>query len=397
MDTDDLFERSLILHREKRGKIEIRSRMRLETQDDLSLAYTPGVARPCQEIARDETAAWELTWRGRTVAVVSDGSAVLGLGDIGPTAALPVMEGKAVLFHELGGVNAVPIVIDAKTPDDIVHIVKSIAPTFGGINLEDISAPRCFEVEERLQDIGIPVLHDDQHGTAIVLLAAMVNGSKVLGRRLGDLSVVINGAGAAGRAIAFLLSCRDEDADRCIPVGQIRVCDSKGIIWAGRPGNDAVKDEIGQVSNREGQQGTLKDAMKGADVFIGVSRANLLTTEDVASMAKDSIVLAMANPIPEIMPDDALAGGAAIVGTGRSDFPNQVNNVLAFPGLFRGALEARARCFTSSMKLAAMESIAGCGDEPTLKRILPSPFNRSVAQKVAHAVSEAARNAGVAR
>jgi len=397
MDTDDLFERSLILHREKRGKIEIRSLMRLETQDDLSLAYTPGVARPCEEIARDEAAAWELTWRGRTVAVVSDGSSVLGLGDIGPTAALPVMEGKAILFHELGGVNAVPVVIDAKEPDDIVHVVKAIAPTFGGINLEDISAPRCFEIENRLQDIGIPVLHDDQHGTAIVLLAAMVNGAQVLGRSLGELSVVINGAGAAGRAIAYMLSCRDEEADRCMPVGRIRVCDSKGIIWPGRAGNDDVKDEIGQITNPEGQQGILKDALLGADVFIGVSRGNLLGTDDIRCMAPDSIVLAMANPIPEIMPDAALAGGAAIVGTGRSDFPNQVNNVLAFPGLFRGALEARARRFTSSMKLAAMEAIAGCVEEPTPKRILPSPFNRSVAQRVARAVSEAARNAGVAR
>jgi malate dehydrogenase (oxaloacetate-decarboxylating) len=393
----DIYERALLRHRECRGKIEVRSRMRLETQEDLSIAYTPGVARPCEAIAKDESEAWELTWRGRTVAVVSDGSAVLGLGDIGPAASLPVMEGKAALFQEFAGVDAVPVVLDAREPDEIVSIVKAIAPTFGGINLEDISAPRCFEIEERLQDIGIPVLHDDQHGTAIVLLAAMINATRVVDRSLADVSVVINGAGAAGRAIAYLLACQDAEADRCIPVGQIRVCDSKGILWPGRPGNNPVKEEIAEATNPEGEQGTVHDALRGADVFIGVSRGGILGGEDIRNMANDPIVLAMANPIPEIMPDEALAAGAAIVGTGRSDFPNQVNNVLAFPGLFRGALEARALRFNASMKLAAVDAIVACVDEPTSKRILPTPFDRSVPVAVAKAVGDAARNAGVCR
>ncbi len=391
----DVYEKSLERHRETRGKIEIRSRMRLETQEDLSIAYTPGVARPCEVIREDEGEAWNLTWRGRTVAVVSDGSAVLGLGDIGPAASLPVMEGKAALFHEFAGVDAVPVVLDAREPDEIVAIVRAIAPTFGGINLEDISAPRCFEIEARLQDIGIPVLHDDQHGTAIVLLAAMINASRVVGRSLSELSVVINGAGAAGRAIAYLLSCKDEEADRCVPVGRIRVCDSKGILWPERPGNDPSKEEIAQTTNPEGDRGSLADALVGTDVFIGVSRGDLLKADDVRTMAPNSIVLAMANPTPEIMPDEAKRGGAAIVGTGRSDFPNQVNNVLAFPGLFRGALEARATRFTASMKLAAVDAIVSCVDEPTPGRILPTPFDRSVSVRVAAAVAEAARRAGV--
>ena len=387
----DAFEQSLLLHRKTRGKIEVRSRMRLETQEDLSLAYTPGVARPCEEIAKDPAAGWDLTWRGRTVAVVSDGSAVLGLGDIGPTASLPVMEGKAVLFHEFAGVDAVPVVIDAHEPDEIVAIVKAIAPTFGGVNLEDISAPRCFEIEERLQDIGIPVLHDDQHGTAIVLLAAMTNAARVVGRPIDELDIVVNGAGAAGRAIALLLSGTDESPHQ----GSLRVCDSKGILHPGRAGNDASKEQIAKLTNPEGQSGDLRDALRGADVFIGVSRGNLLTGEDIESMADDPIVLAMANPTPEIMPDVAEAAGAAIVGTGRSDFPNQVNNVLAFPGLFRGALEARATRFTPSTKRAAIDAIVHCVEEPTAHRILPSPFDRQVAVRVAEAVAEAAREAGV--
>ncbi len=393
----DIYERSLSLHRERQGKIEVRSRVRLETQDDLSLAYTPGVAGPSRAIAADVNAAWELTWRGRVVAIVSDGSAVLGLGDIGPEASLPVMEGKAALFQEFAGVDAVPVVVNVREPDEIVSVVQAIAPSFGGINLEDISAPRCFEIEERLQNIGIPVMHDDQHGTAIVLLAAVINAARVLGRALGTLSVVINGAGAAGRAIAFLLQCRDKDADRCIPVGRLRVCDSKGILWPGRPGNGPVKEEIAQTTNPEMQKGSLRDAIAGADVFIGVSRGDLLHADDIRTMAKDPIVLAMANPVPEIMPDEARKGGAAIIGTGRSDFPNQVNNVLAFPGLFRGALESRAKRFTSSMKMAAVEAIAGAVEEPTPGRILPSPFNRSIAPQVARAVAEAARQSGVCR
>jgi len=344
----DIYERSLELHRKMQGKIEVRSRVRLETQEDLSLAYTPGVARPCEAIAENVDAAWDLTWRGRTVAVVSDGSAVLGLGDIGPAAALPVMEGKAALFQEFAGVDAVPICLDAREPDEIVSIVTALAPTFGGINLEDISAPRCFEIEERLQDVGIPVMHDDQHGTAIV-------------------------AGAAGRAIARLLTCQDVDSDRCVPVGRLRVCDSRGILWPGRERNGAMKEEMAQETNAERQQGTLRDALAGADVFIGVSRGGILKADDIRRMATDPIVLAMANPTPEIDPDEARRGGAAIIGTGRSDYPNQVNNVLAFPGLFRGALAARAKRFTSAMKLAAVDAIVSGVEEPTPGRILPAP------------------------
>ena len=390
----DIYERSLERHAECKGKIEIRSRMRLETQDDLSMAYTPGVARPCEVIAKNPGAAWDLTWKGRTVAIVSDGSAVLGLGDIGPAASLPVMEGKAALFHEFAGIDAVPIVLDTHDPLEIIRIVKAIAPTFGGINLEDISAPRCFEIEDALQDIGIPVLHDDQHGTAIVLLSAVINSARVLGTTLGQLSVVLNGAGAAGGAICNLLLCKDS-SEACIPVGKMRVCDSKGIIWPGRPGNTPQKDEIGELTNCECDKGDLRDAMRGANVFIGVSRGGLIHAADIQTMAKDPIVLAMANPLPEIMPDEAKAGGAAIVGTGRSDFPNQVNNVLAFPGLFRGALEARAEKFTTSMKFAAITAITGSVLEPTPNHILPTPFDRSVAVKVADAVADAARRAGV--
>lgn len=390
----DIYERSLEAHRKMRGKIEVRSRMRLESTDDLSIAYTPGVARPCEVIAADPGAAWELTWRGRTVAVVSDGSAVLGLGDIGAVAGLPVMEGKAALFREFAGVDAVPIVLDERDPKRIVDIVKALAPTFGGINLEDISGPRCFEIEDALQDIGIPVLHDDQHGTAIVLLAAVMNACRVLGKTLGQLSVVMVGAGAAGRAICRLLTCTGED-EWCIPVGQLRVCDSKGIIWPGRPGNDTVKEEIARLTNADGQQGELDDALRGANVFIGVSRGGLLGADDIRLMAPDPIVFAMANPTPEIMPDEALSAGAAIVGTGRSDFPNQVNNVLAFPGLFRGALESRARRFTNSMKFAAVNAIAEAAGDPTPTRVLPAAFDRSVAKLVADRVADAARAADV--
>ena len=390
----DLYERSLARHRETRGKLEIRSRMRLESQLDLSLAYTPGVARPCEVIAEQPGAAWDLTWKGRVVAVVSDGSAILGLGNLGPMASLPVMEGKAALFKEFAGVDAVPVVLDAHDVDTIVGTIRAIAPTFGGINLEDISAPRCFAIEEQLQDVGIPVLHDDQHGTAIVLLAALTNAARVLERSFADLSVVINGAGAAGRAIARLLACTDE-SDRCIPVGKIRICDSRGILSPGRTTGDEIKEELAQLTNPDGEAGDLRDALRGAHAFIGVSRGNLLKAEDIRTMAADPIVLAMANPEPEIHPDEARKGGAAIVGTGRSDFPNQVNNVLAFPGLFRGALEARATRFTTPMKLAAVDAIADAVGEASPNRILPSPFNRSVAVTVAERVAEAARRSAV--
>ncbi len=391
---DDIYQRSLDRHRETRGKIEVHSRMRLESMDELSLAYTPGVARPCERIAEDPAEAWELTWKGRTVAVVSDGSAVLGLGDIGPLASLPVMEGKAALFREFAGIDAVPVVLDCRDPDEIIAIVRAIAPTYGGINLEDIAAPRCFAIEAGLQDVGIPVLHDDQHGTAIVLLAALNNAVRLLERNLGDMKVVINGAGAAGRAIARLLTCTDT-SDRCIPVGQIRICDSRGIVYPGREHNDALKEELGALTNPDAERGDLRDALRGANVFVGVSRGNLIDRNDVETMAPDSIVFAMANPLPEILPEEAEAGGAAIVGTGRSDYPNQVNNVLAFPGLFRGALEARATRFTNAMKFAAIDAIAESVEEPTKKRILPTPFNRAVAVEVARRVAEAARASGV--
>ena len=390
----DVYERSMALHETTHGKVEIHTRMRLETQEDLSLAYTPGVARPCEVIAKDAGRAWDLTWKGRSVAVVSDGSAVLGLGDIGPLAALPVMEGKSVLFREFGGVDAVPVVLDAREPDDVIHVVKSIAPSFGGINLEDISAPRCFEIEDRLQDIGIPVLHDDQHGTAIVLMAAMRNAVKWLGLDFADLAVVISGAGAAGRAISRLLTCQDT-SDSCKPVGRIRVCDSRGILRPGREKMDPVKEELAQLTNPDGQGGSLHDALVGANVFIGVSRGNLLNGDDIRRMAAKPIVLAMANPTPEIMPEEARAAGAAIVGTGRSDYPNQVNNVLAFPGLFRGALEAKATRFNAAMKLAAVDAIAGAVGELRPDHIIPAALDRSVAGRVAVAVAQAARDSGL--
>jgi len=389
----DYFEASLVRHQETKGKIEVRSRMRLESIDDLSIAYTPGVARPCEAIAEHPSAAWDLTWKGRTVAVVSDGSAVLGLGNLGGMASLPVMEGKAALFREFGGVDAVPIVLATQDEDEIIAAVRAIAPTFGGINLEDISAPRCFRIEAALQDLGIPVLHDDQHGTAIVLVAALLNATRITGVPLTSLSVVINGAGAAGRAIARLLCCKDAD-DRCIPVGKVRICDSKGILAPSRAGLDEYKADMARWTNPDDQQGSLQDALRGAHAFIGVSRGDLLTAADIRTMAPDPIVLAMANPTPEIMPDQAEAGGARIIGTGRSDFPNQVNNVLAFPGLFRGALQARATRFTSAMKFAAIEAIAAAAGEPSPKHILPTAFDRSVAVAVAQQVADAARSSG---
>lgn len=365
--------------------------MGLDTQDDLSLAYTPGVARPCELIAENVEEAWELTWKGRTVAVVSDGSAVLGLGNIGPEASLPVMEGKAVLFKEFGDVDAVPIVLGTQDTDSIVAAVKAMAPGFGGINLEDISAPRCFEIEERLQDIGIPVLHDDQHGTAIVVMAALRNASRLLGRPLSDMRVVVNGAGAAGRAIVHFLTS-EEPTEASLRAGSVAVCDRRGLLAPGNAHNTEIKEEMARRTNPEGAAGSLHEVLRGADVFIGVSEGNLLDENDIKSMAPNSIVLAMSNPTPEVDPAAAHRGGAAIVGTGRSDYPNQVNNVLAFPGLFAGALRARARRFNAAMKLAAIEAIADSVPSLSAETILPSPLDRAVAPRVAEAVAAAAQS-----
>jgi len=386
----DFYTRSLIVHEQLRGKLGVMSKIPVRTREDLSIAYTPGVARPCEVIAADPAKARQLTIKGNTVGIVSDGSAVLGLGNIGPLAAIPVMEGKAVLFKEYADIDAWPICVDTQDPDEIVQTVQLIAPVFGGINLEDISAPRCFEIEDRLQGLGIPVFHDDQHGTAIVLLAALLNASRVLGRGLDQMSVVINGAGAAGTAIARMLRCVSLDPSVCVPVKDVVVCDSKGAIHAGRDGLSPQKKAILQYTNRSGQAGTLHEVLEGADVFIGVSKGNLLTGQDVQRMADDCVILAMANPIPEIMPDVALKAGAAIVGTGRSDFPNQVNNVLAFPGMFRGALDAQATRIDGAMKLAAAHALAQAVEEPTAQQIIPLPMDRTVAPRVAAAVKAAA-------
>ena len=387
MDSMNFDERSLIIHRQLRGKIGIHLKMPLRNRDDLSLAYTPGVAEPCRQIAADPSLAPQLTIKGNTVAVISDGSAVLGLGNIGPLAAIPVMEGKAMLFRQFADLNAWPICLDTQDVDEIVATIRNIAPVFGGINLEDFAAPRCFEIERRLQDLGIPVFHDDQHGTAIVLLAALINSAKVTGREISDLRVVINGAGAAGTAIARLLRCVGHEPDRCVSVREVVVCDSKGAIHAGRDNLSPEKRELLTYSNPNSCSGSLKEIIRGADVFIGVSKGNLLTEGDIRTMALQSIVLAMANPEPEIMPDKAKRGGAAIVGTGRSDFPNQVNNVLAFPGIFRGAIDAGATRITEAMKIAAAYALASAVDDPCADYILPDPLDPSVAPRVARAVA----------
>tara|TARA_R110002049_G_scaffold4601_5_gene32675 strand:- start:940127 stop:941302 length:1176 start_codon:yes stop_codon:yes gene_type:complete len=386
----DYFERSLIIHGQLRGKLGIQSKMPVKTRDDLAIAYTPGVAKPCEVIAADTATARDLTMKGNSIAVVSDGSAVLGLGNIGPHAAIPVMEGKAILFKEFAGIDAWPICLDTQDSREIIETVRRIAPVFGGINLEDISAPRCFEIEGSLQDLGIPVFHDDQHGTAIVLLAGLINAAKVVGKQIADLRIVINGAGAAGTAIARLLRCVGHDPSVCIPVRDVVVCDSRGTIHRDRKDLSEYKQNLLGYTNRDNRQGSLMDVVKNADVFIGVSKGNLLTTNDIRTMAKNSIVLAMANPIPEIMPDDAKAGGAAVVGTGRSDFPNQVNNVLVFPGIFRGALDVGATCITEPMKVAAANALAKCVEDPTVDRILPDPLDRTVAPRIAKEVAAAA-------
>jgi len=385
----DFYERSKIVHELLRGKIAIHNKLPINERDDLSIGYTPGVAGPCQAIADDPTMARRLTIKSNTVAVVSDGSAVLGLGNIGPLAAIPVMEGKSLLFKEFANIDAWPICLDTQDPDEIIATIRNIAPVFGGINLEDISAPRCFQIEASLQDLGIPVFHDDQHGTAIVLLAALLNACRCTGRALEELNVVINGAGAAGTAIARLLRCVGQDPQVCVPVNSIVVCDSKGAIHRRRDDLAPYKQALLSYSNQQGRVGSLREVIEGADVFIGVSRGDLLKGSDIKRMARDPIILAMANPIPEIMPDLAREAGAAVVGTGRSDFPNQVNNVLAFPGIFRGALDAQAARITDGMKIAAAHALADTVKEPTPERILPDPLDRTVAPRIAAAVAHA--------
>ncbi|NBC08642.1 MAG: NAD-dependent malic enzyme [Bacteroidetes bacterium] len=387
----DYYKESLYLHQRLRGKIRTVPKMDVRSKEDLSLVYSPGVAGPCRAIAEDPEKVWDYTIKSNTVAIVSDGSAVLGLGNIGAKAAIPVMEGKAMLFKRFANIDAFPICLDTQDTEKIIEAVKLIAPVFGGINLEDIAAPRSFEVEERLQDIGIPVFHDDQHGTAIVVLAGLINAAKVVGKSLFDLKVVINGAGAAGVAIARLLRCVDhEDTTECVSVREVIMCDSKGIIHSGRDNLNASKQEVLKYTNTKGISGSVQDAIVDADVFIGVSVGNLLTTADIKTMADDSIIFALANPDPEIMPEDAYQGGAAVVGTGRSDLPNQVNNVLGFPGIFRGALNARARRITPAMKLAAAYAIADYIPKPDREHIIPASLQEQVAWKVAEAVEAAA-------
>ena len=376
-------EKALELHEKWNGKLDTVSKVQVKTREDLALAYTPGVAEPCKVIAEDPEAAYRYTIKSNTVAVVSDGSAVLGLGNIGPLAAMPVMEGKAVLFKEFGGINAFPICLDTQDTEEIIETVVRIAPAFGGINLEDISAPRCFEIEERLKKrLNIPVFHDDQHGTAIVVLAGIINALKVTGKKKEDCRVVVNGAGSAGVAITKLL------LNYGFP--HITMCDKTGMLCKGMEGLNWMQEKMVEVTNLEHKTGTLADALKGADIFVGVSAPGLVSQEMVASMNKDSILFAMANPVPEIMPDLAKAAGARVVGTGRSDFPNQVNNVLIFPGIFRGALEGRATAITEEMKLAAANAIAALVDDSELsdENILPAAFDPRVADAVSKAVKE---------
>ena len=388
---DEISKQALDLHYALHGKIEVVARKHIETREDLSLLYTPGVAEPCRAIQRDYEQSFALTRRGNLVAVITDGSAVLGLGDIGPAAGMPVMEGKCALFKEFAGVDAFPICVDTQDVDKLVETIALISKSFGGINLEDIAAPRCFEVERRLKEVcDIPVFHDDQHGTAIVVAAALLNAVKVTGKEMGKLRIVINGAGAAGIAIAKLLLS--------MGFGSIVLCDINGIICEGDEGLNPGQEEMSHVTNPEHLHGTLADALRGADAFIGVSRPGLVTAEMVSTMDR-GIVFPMANPVPEIWPDEAKRGGAAVVGTGRSDFPNQINNVLVFPGVFKGALMVRARDITEGMKIRAAKAIAGLipDDQLSAGCIIPSVLDKTVADAVAQAVAQAARDEGVAR
>ena len=388
----DYAKEALRMHREWRGKLDIVPKMSIKNKDDLSIAYTPGVAQPCLEIKKDVNLSYELTGRWNTVAVITDGTAVLGLGDIGPEAGMPVMEGKCVLFKEFGGVDAIPLCVRSKEVDKIVDTVALLAGSFGGVNLEDISSPRCFEIEKRLKEIcDIPIFHDDQHGTAVVTLAALINALKLVGKDIKNIKAVVSGAGAAGIAIVKLLMS--------MGLENVIMCDSKGIIYKGRDRLNEITTQMAEVTNKELVKGTLADAMKGADVFIGVSAPGIVTEDMVRSMAEKPILLPMANPVPEIMPELALKAGAAVVGTGRSDFPNQINNVLAFPAIFRGALDVRASDINDEMKTAAALALAGLisDEELSPEYIIPKPFDPRVREAVATAVMEAARKSGVAR
>ena len=390
----DYAAESLKLHYKWQGKIEVTLRAPLETADDLSLAYTPGVAEPCLEIQKDVSKSYDLTRRGNLVAVITDGTAVLGLGDIGPEAGMPVMEGKCALFKRFGNVDAIPLCVRSKNVDEIVETVRLIAGSFGGVNLEDISAPRCFEIERRLKECcDIPIFHDDQHGTAVVTLAAMLNALKLIGKDIHDINVVTSGAGAAGLAIIRLLIAMGLDPHHVI------LCDRHGAIYEGRDNLNPQKEEMAKITNSGHKAGTLAEMLAGADVFIGVSAPHCVTPEMVKSMAKDPIIFAMANPTPEIMPDEALAAGAAVMGTGRSDFPTQINNVLAFPGIFRGALDVRASDINDAMKIAAAKAIADfvTPDKLSAEYIIPSPLEEGVSEAVAKAVAQAAKDSGVAR
>lgn len=391
MNKKDYAKLSVDLHEKLKGKLDVISKVKVDDKDSLSIAYTPGVAEPCKLINSNKADVYKYTIKGNTIAVVTDGTAVLGLGDIGPEAGLPVMEGKAVLFKEFGGVDAFPIAIDSKDVEEIIKAVKLISPGFGGINLEDISAPRCFEIETRLKkELDIPVFHDDQHGTAIVVLAGLINSLKLTGKSLESLKIVVSGAGAAGIAITKLLLSQG--------VKNILMVDRAGAIYSGRENNmNSMKKEVAKITNPNSEKGSVSDVLKGADVFIGVSAPGLITKEMVMNMNKDPIIFAMANPIPEIMPEDAQDAGALIVATGRSDYPNQVNNVLAFPGIFKGALSVRARDITEDMKVAAAHAIADFVKDVSPDKIIPSPFEKGLADAVADAVRKAAITSGVNR
>ncbi|WP_252224615.1 malic enzyme-like NAD(P)-binding protein [Clostridium sp. ZBS2] len=388
----DYSKMALEMHEINKGKVSVKSKVTIKTREDLSVAYTPGVAEPCRKIRDNKEDVYRYTAKGNLVAVVSDGTAVLGLGDIGPEAAMPVMEGKAILFKEFAGIDAFPICLDTKDPDEIVETVKRIAPTFGGINLEDISAPRCFEIEKRLkEELDIPVFHDDQHGTAIVVSAGVLNALKVVGKKISEVKVVINGAGSAGISICKLLLQ--------LGVGDVVLVDLKGALAPGEEWMNKAQKEMAEVTNKQKQRGDLKEIIKDKDVFIGVSAPNILSAEMVSTMAKDSIVFAMANPIPEIMPDEAKKGNVRVIATGRSDFPNQINNLLVFPGIFKGALDARATDITEEMKIAAVKAIAGIIKDEELNEeyIIPDAFDTRVVKEVSNAVAKKAREIGVSK